>query len=216
MNMRSNTINEKKAEFLANVEKFDELKVRYGCAIREVRTKVEVLNDEWSIRNKRNPIEFITARVKSPESIVDKLERKGLDMSFSSISKNINDIAGIRIICSFIQDIYHLADMIIRQDDVTLVEWKDYIKNPKDNGYRSLHLVLDVPVFFQDGKMSMRVELQIRTLAMDFWASLEHQLRYKKGIKNAEEVGLQLKECADTIHDMDEKMQNIQRIILQS
>ena len=181
----------------------------YSCAIREVKTKLEVLNDELSIRNSRNPIEFITSRVKKPLSIVQKLQRKGFDVSLQSVMDNLNDVAGIRVICSFVDDIYAVAEMLTKQDDVTLIEVKDYIKNPKPNGYRSLHLIIEIPVFFSDSKTNLRVEVQIRTIAMDFWASLEHDLKYKKEIPDVDEIQQELKECAETIADTDRRMMEI-------
>ena len=185
-------------ELLGTAEKLQQVLMMYSCAIREVKTKLEVLNDELSIKNQRNPIEFITSRVKKPMSIVQKLRRKGFDISLQSVMENLNDVAGIRIICSFVDDIYAVAEMLTKQDDVTLIEVKDYIKNPKPNGYRSLHLIVEIPVFFSDSKTFLRVEVQIRTIAMDFWASLEHDLKYKKEIPDVEIIQEQLKECADT------------------
>lgn len=196
------------------VYQFEEMMMMYNCAIREVKTKLEVLNDEFSMRNKRNPIEFLKARIKKPGSIVEKLKRNNLPLSLDSAMENLNDIAGIRVICSFIDDIYDVARMLTEQDDITLVATKDYIKHPKENGYRSLHLVIKVPVFLSDRKQSMRVEVQIRTIAMDFWASLEHQLKYKKDIENADEISSELKSCADIITRTDMKMQELQYRIL--
>ena len=178
----------------------------YNCAIREVRTKLEVLNDELSIRNSRNPIEFIESRIKRPLSIVDKLKRYGEPVNVESIERSLNDVAGIRVICPFIDDIYSVADMLLSQDDITLIKKKDYIENPKPNGYRSLHLILEVPVFFSNQKKPMRVEVQIRTIAMDFWSSVDHQLKYKHDVPNADELSAQLKECADIISQTDMRM----------
>ena len=192
--------------FVNQVFEFQELMMRYNCAIREVRTKLEVLNDELSIHHKRNPIEFITSRIKKPASIVEKLQRYGETVSVEAIENSMNDVAGVRVICSFIDDIYAVADMLLRQDDVTLVKKKDYIQNPKDNGYRSLHLIVEIPVFFSNQKKAMRVEVQIRTIAMDFWASVDHQLKYKKDVENPEEVSKELKDCADIIAQMDTRM----------
>ena len=195
--------------FVNQVFEFQELMMRYNCAIREVRTKLEVLNDELSIHHKRNPIEFITSRIKKPASIVEKLQRYGETVSVEAIENSLNDVAGVRVICSFIDDIYAVADMLLRQDDVTLVKKKDYIQNPKDNGYRSLHLIVEIPVFFSNQKKAMRVEVQIRTIAMDFWASLDHKLKYKKDVEEPERIAAQLKECADIISSVDERMQQI-------
>ena len=187
--------------FVNQAIQFRELMMMYNCAIREVRTKLEVLNDELSIRNSRNPIEFIESRIKRPLSIVDKLKRYG-----ESIERSLNDVAGIRVICPFIDDIYSVADMLLSQDDITLIKKKDYIENPKPNGYRSLHLILEVPVFFSNQKKPMRVEVQIRTIAMDFWSSVDHQLKYKHDVPNADELSAQLKECADIISQTDMRM----------
>lgn len=188
----------------------NEMLMMYRCAIREISTKLEVINEEFQVKRKRNPIEYMKSRVKTPDSIFKKLERRGLEVSLESARENLNDIAGIRVVCSFVDDIYTLADMLIRQDDITLIEKKDYIKNPKKNGYRSLHIVLEVPVFFSDHIERMRVEVQIRTIAMDFWASIEHKLYYKKDLEGADlAIISELKNCADIIASTDTKMQDI-------
>lgn len=195
---------------------FEELMMKYNCAIREIKTKLEVLNDELSVSYNRNPIEFIKSRIKKPISIARKLESRGIEISIDSVMNNLNDVAGVRVICYFIDDIYYVAKMLARQDDIKLLEVKDYIRNPKENGYRSLHMIVEVPVFFSKVKQNMRVEVQIRTIAMDFWASLEHQLRYKKDIEDvvdSEDIGLELKNCAEVIADTDCKMQNIRERI---
>ena len=192
---------------------FQEAMMMYTCAIREVKTKLEVLNDELTVRNKRNPIEMIKSRVKKPLSIIEKLQRRNLPVSLNSMVENLDDVAGIRVICSFVDDIYNVADMLIRQDDVRVVAIKDYIKNPKDNGYRSYHLIIEVPVFFSDKKQFMRVEVQIRTIAMDFWASLDHELKYKKSIPDQEEISREMQECADIIAATDKKMLSIRKRI---
>lgn len=192
------------------VEKMQELKLIHSCAIKEVSTKLEILDYEFKIRRKRNPIEYIKSRVKSPESILDKLQRKNVELSIESARKTLNDIAGIRVICSFVSDIYEIAEMLKKQEDVTLIEEKDYIQNPKPNGYRSLHMVIEIPVFFSDHIESVRVEVQIRTIAMDFWASLEHKLYYKNSGKDSVNIKKDLKECANVIAATDMKMQEIQ------
>ncbi|MBR6558389.1 MAG: GTP pyrophosphokinase family protein [Clostridia bacterium] len=194
---------------------FIELMMKYNCALREVSTKFEVLDDEFSIRYNRNPVESIRTRIKSPRSIVEKLERKGYDVSIENIRDHIHDVAGARIICSFPEDIYMLAEMFMRQDDITVVEIKDYIKNPKPSGYRSYHLIIDIPVFLTESRETMRVEVQFRTIAMEFWASLEHKLKYKKDIDSphAEEIAHQLKECSDRIAALDLEMQGIRNKI---
>lgn len=199
--------------FEGEESKFIELMMMYECAIKEITTKLEILSKEFTVKRNRCPIEFISSRVKSPESIIGKLERKDLNISVKNISKYLDDIAGVRVICSFIDDIFDIADMLTQQDDIVLLECKNYIKNPKTNGYRSLHLIVEVPVFFSDRKQPMRVEIQIRTIAMDFWASLEHQLKYKKDIDNATDIVNELKECADIISQTDDRMLNIKNQI---
>lgn len=193
------------------IEEMNETLLIYRSAIKEVKTKLDILDDELKIKRKRNPIEYMKSRVKTPSSIMDKLRRKGLEMSIKSAKKNINDIAGIRVICSFVGDIYDIAKMLIRQDDITLIEEKDYISNPKPNGYRSLHLVVEVPIFFSDCAELVRVEVQIRTIAMDFWASLEHKLYYKTSGESPVHITQDLKECAELIASTDMRMQDIQR-----
>ncbi len=199
--------------FQKDISKFEELMMMYTCAIKEVQTKLEVLNTDFSVRYKRNPIEFITSRLKRPASIAAKLKSKNIPLSVNAIKTNLNDAAGIRVICSFIDDIYAIAERLVRQDDITLIDAKDYIMHPKPNGYRSLHLIVEVPVFFADITRNMRVEVQIRTIAMDFWASLDHQLKYKHNIDNPEEITAALKKCADTIAQTDLDMQAIKNSI---
>ena len=204
------TLNKEQMKKLENVAgDFRNLMMQYECAMLEVQTKLEVLNKELSIKNSRNPFESIKCRLKSPESIFGKLERRGIDFSVENVEKNLNDIAGIRVICSFPDDIYMLVDSLTAQDDIILVEKKDYIVNPKPNGYRSLHLILDIPIFLTEEKKHMRVEVQFRTIAMDFWASLEHKLKYKKNIENAESISEELKYCADIISQLDRRMEQI-------
>lgn len=183
----------------------------YRAVIKEVSTKLDILDYEFKVRRQRNPIEYMKSRVKTPMSIMEKLQRKGLEMSVQSARENLNDIAGIRVICSFVSDIYEIAEMLKSQDDIRLIEEKDYIKNPKPNGYRSLHMVLEIPIFFSDHVEYGRIEIQIRTIAMDFWASLEHKLYYKSGQKVPVHISGELKECADVIASTDERMQKLQR-----
>lgn len=193
---------------------FLELMMRYNCAMLEVKTKLDVLDNQLSLENDRNPFESISCRLKSPKSIIEKLERKGFELSVKSIEENLNDVAGIRVICSFPDDIYILSQRLCSQDDIRVIEIKDYIKNPKPNGYRSLHLILEIPIFLLTEKKYMRVEVQFRTIAMDFWASLEHKVRYKKEIGGAEkEISDELKSCAEEISKLDLKMQDIHRKI---
>ena len=195
------------------VHNFEIYMMMYGSAIKEVRTKLEILSDNLSVDYKRNPIEMIKSRIKRPESIVEKLQRRGLEINAQSVLENLNDIAGVRVICSFIDDIYDVAAMLARQDDITVIEIKDYIKNPKPNGYRSYHMIIEIPVFFADSKKPMRVEVQFRTIAMDFWASLEHQMKYKKDMEHSEEIVAELKACADVISETDLKMQKINKAL---
>ena len=200
------------------IEKFNDFQkfmIMYNCAIKEVRTKFEVLNDELSVSSNRNPIQMIKSRIKSPVSIMEKLERRNFEVSMESILTNLNDVAGIRIICSFINDIYDIADMFSSQDDITVLEIKDYIKNPKPNGYRSYHMIVEVPVFFTDCKKNLKVEVQLRTIAMDFCASLEHSMKYKKDVKDSENIMKELKECAESIAKTDIHMQEINNKINQ-
>ena len=192
---------------------YRELMMMYTCAIKEVRTKFEVLDTEFSVRFERNPISAIRTRLKHTNSIMDKLIRNNLAFSLQNIEMHVNDVAGIRVICSYIDDIYEIANALLAQDDITLEKRKDYIVNPKPNGYRSLHLIVKVPVFFASGKKDMKVEVQIRTIAMDFWASLEHQLKYKQNIQNQDEIVAQLKNCADVISSTDEEMLGIRQKI---
>ena len=185
------------------------LMMQYRCAIMEVETKLKVLDAEFSQEYNRNPFESIKSRLKSPVSISEKLRRKGFAVTVENIEKYLKDVAGVRVICSFPDDIYRLAALLEKQDDIILLEKKDYIKNPKPNGYRSLHLILDIPIFLSNEKKHMKVEVQFRTIAMDFWASLEHKLKYKKNVENSEEIVEQLKKCADSIEKLDYQMQEI-------
>ncbi|MDO4303230.1 MAG: GTP pyrophosphokinase family protein [Bacillota bacterium] len=189
------------------------LMTQYRCAIMEIETKLKVLDAEFSQEYKRNPFESIKSRLKSPISIADKLRRKGLAITVDNIEKHLNDVAGVRVICSFPDDIYRLADLLAGQDDIILLGKKDYIKNPKPNGYRSLHLILDIPIFLSNEKKHMKVEVQFRTIAMDFWASLEHKLKYKKDVENEAEIVSRLKGCADSIEQLDFQMQEIRNEI---
>lgn len=206
-------VNEKKAELTEQVfgelKKFRNMMMVYNSAIKEVQTKFEILNEELSLTHNRNPIEMIKSRVKTPESIIEKLKRKNLPITLKSLEENINDVAGIRVICSFVDDIYEVADMLVNQDDVRLISVNDYIKNPKPNGYRSYHMIVEIPVYFSNRKRNIKVEVQLRTIAMDFWASLEHKMKYKKDVENAAKISEELKLCADIIAQTDLKMQEI-------
>ncbi len=199
---------------ISQAREFQTAMMMYTCAIREVKTKLEVLNDELSVRNQRNPIEMIKSRVKKPISIVEKLDRRGLPISLESMMDHLDDVAGIRVICSFVDDIYAVANMLVSQDDITVVAIKDYIKHPKPNGYRSYHLIIEIPVFFSEEKKNMRVQVQIRTIAMDFWASLDHQLKYKKDMGDAADlISEELRQCAEVIAETDQRMLQIRKNI---
>lgn len=195
--------------------KVQKLMSEYRCAILEVKTKFKVLDEQFSLMHERNPIEDIESRLKSPESIFGKLKRKNLPLTIESIENELFDVAGVRVICSFVDDIYMLADCLLKQDDVKLIKYKDYIKNPKPNGYRSLHLIVEVPIFLQDEKKYMKVEVQLRTIAMECWANLEHKLRYKKNIPEATAMltAQELQECASISAELDTKMQKVRDMI---
>ena len=199
-----------------NMMPLKRLMAYYRCAIMEVETKFNVLNEEFSLEYDRNPIETIKTRLKSTESIIKKLVRRNFPLTVDSIEANLNDIAGVRVVCCFLEDIYLLADCLLQQDDVKLIQVKDYIKNPKPNGYRSLHLIIEIPIFLKDEKKDMRVEVQLRTIAMDFWASLDHKLSYKKDIPEEEAKLLrqELLECAQISADLDVRMGEIKNRIV--
>lgn len=205
-------------KFINNNRNYSGLMMRYRCAIREMQTKLEVLDDEFSIAYNRNPISSIHTRIKKPASIYRKLQRLGYDFTAENIEKYLDDVSGVRVVCPFIDDIYKVAELLARQDDIEVLKIKDYIENPKPNGYRSYHMILQIPVFFSKGKTPIRVEVQIRTIGMDFWASLEHQLRYKKDLDDVagirvDVVSEELRKSAETISDMDIHMQSIKEMI---
>lgn len=194
---------------------YRELMAYYNCAMMEVATKFNVLNEELSLQYDRNPIESIRTRLKSVDSIAEKLTRKGisLPLNVERIQEEIHDIAGVRVICSYPSDIYMLSEAFLRQDDILLVERKDYIQNPKPNGYRSLHLIVEVPIFLHNRKKLMKVEVQFRTISMDWWASLEHKIRYKKNLGEANQAHIEqeLKECAEISAALDKRMEALQQ-----
>lgn len=187
----------------------------YKCAIMEVETKFRVLNEQFSLNGESNPIEFIQSRIKSYSSIIHKLNDRGVPVTLANMEENLSDIAGVRVVCSFLDDIYRLADCFLSQDDIFLFERKDYIEKPKANGYRSLHLIVAVPIFLEKEKRLTKVEVQLRTIAMDFWASLEHKLRYKKELsqEKLEVLRGDLKRCADESASWDRRMQEIRDYI---
>ena len=208
-----NTFYDRAKTMMWSMVQYKELQMLYSCALKEIQTKFEILDTEFKLEYNRDPISSISTRLKRTESVMDKLERKGLPFTLASIEENIHDMAGIRVICSYIDDIYLIADALLRQDDITLIARKDYIEHPKDNGYRSLHLIVEVPVFLTNHKRSMKVEVQIRTIAMDFWASLEHQMKYKQEIPEEEAIMAELRDCAAVIRETDERMLAIRRRI---
>ena len=194
-------------------EEMSTLMVYYRCAIMEVETKLKVLNEEFSLKHDRNPINSIKSRLKSFSSIREKLQREGIMATPDQIEKNLNDIAGVRVICSFLDDVYDIAEALLKQDDIRIIRVKDYIKNPKPNGYRSLHLIIEIPIFLQHEKHMVKVEIQLRTIAQDFWASLEHQMRYKKNFEFTEDMGKELFECATMSASLDERMEKINKTV---
>ncbi len=196
-------------DYLDIERQYHQIMFLYEAGINQLESRINILKREFQFSNDRNPIENIESRIKSKESILLKLKRKGLPMTVSALTNNIRDIAGIRVICPFIEDVYNVARMLIKQKDVELIEAKDYILNPKDNGYRSLHLIVTTEVQFSNQTRKIPVEIQIRTIAMNFWASTEHQLRYKKDREFTDEVQKELKECADIMAEADRIMQNI-------
>lgn len=188
----------------------------YESGIQEVRTKLEILQRDARFGAGHNPIESIKSRIKKPMSIIEKMHRKGYPISLESMRANLNDVAGIRVICPFIEDIYTVVEMLSRQDDLTVIEKKDYIQNPKPNGYRSYHMILEVPVFLSDRKQPVRVEVQLRTIAMDFWASLEHKIYYKFEGNAPEYISRELRECSGIVSILDEKMLSLNEAILKA
>lgn len=197
------------ADFQKMVDDFFTLQCRYSAAMREVQTKLEILDDEFQMRHKRNPIHHIECRMKTIQSMMDKLRRKNYAVSMDSAVEKLHDIAGIRVVCSYVQDVYTVAKLLTSQDDVKLVETRDYIRSPKENGYRSLHLIIQIPVFLQGGRIDVPVEVQLRTIAMDFWASLEHAMRYKAQGIVPEDISQELLEVGTDIAAIDCRMQNL-------
>lgn len=194
-------------------QQYNRLMAYYRCAMMEIETKFNVLNEEFSLQYDRNPINDIKTRLKNPMSIKDKLDRKHLSVTIGNIEKNLNDIAGVRVVCAFPDDVYMLADSLLKQDDIKLIEKKDYIKNPKPNGYRSLHLIVSVPIFLAKAKRQMKVEIQLRTIAMDSWASLEHQLKYKKDFTFTEKMENELFYCAKLSSELDLRMNSLRNLV---
>lgn len=195
------------------LNEYIDMQVLYRGAIREASSRLEVLDDEFQFRQKRNPIHSIQSRLKTPQSMVNKMHKRGLEPNITVMKRELTDIAGIRVICSYVSDIYDLADLLCNQEGVEHIRTRDYIENPKPNGYRSLHVVINVPVYFSTGNYMVPIEIQIRTIAMDFWASLEHELRYKADFPDeapgVEDIVKELQSCAESIADLDCRMQSI-------
>lgn len=202
-----------KSEKFTEVDTWQTMMFLYGAALKEVNTKIEILNDEFVHIHNYNPIEHVKSRIKSAESIVKKLKRNGYESTIENMVQHLSDIAGIRIICSFTSDIYRIAEMLSNQSDVRVLQIKDYIANPKPNGYKSYHLVVSVPIFLSDGPVETKVEIQIRTIAMDFWASLEHKIYYKFEGNAPEHIRTDLKECADIVEMLDARMLSLNEAI---
>lgn len=199
--------------FAGNVVNYREFMMMYTCALKEIQTKFDILNMEFKIRYQRNPISSINTRLKQTSSISKKLDKLGLEFTIPNIEQNINDVAGVRVVCAYIDDVYQVAQALLKQDDIALIARKDYIENPKPNGYRSLHLIVEVPVFFAESKRNVRVEVQLRTVAMDYWASLEHQLKYKNDFADQERIVYDLTECAAVINNIESRMLEIRKEI---
>ncbi len=199
-----------------NIDTWNSFMLRYNSALKEVGTKVEVLNDEFRHTHQYNPIEYVKTRVKSPESIVKKLHRYGYEDTMENMENYCNDIAGIRIVCSFTSDIYRIADMIGKQKDITVITVKDYIRNPKRSGYKSYHMLVTVPIFLSDRTVDVKVEIQIRTIAMDFWASLEHKIYYKFEGNAPDYISKDLRECSAIVSMLDAKMLSLNEAILEA
>lgn len=185
----------------------------YKCAMMEIETKFNILNEQYLFVHDRNPISSIKTRLKSPRSIKEKLKRKNLPLTLEAIEGNIKDVAGIRVVCNSPEDVYSLAKSILKQDDITLIEEKDYIKKPKPNGYRSYHMIVSIPIFLSHEKREMKVEIQLRTIAMDFWATLEHQVRYKKNIEFTDDIAEELYQCAQESAKLDLRMEALRKRI---
>ena len=197
------------AEFKEMLQAYSKVQYLYAAGIDFVRGRLETLNNEFRTRHSHNPIHHIESRVKTPQSITLKLTRMGIPVSMTNAKKNLRDIAGVRVVCCYVEDIFTIANLLTSQDDVSLIEEKNYIRQPKDNGYRSLHIVIDVPVYLSGAKVFIPVEVQIRTVAMDFWASLEHNLRYKAEDEVPAFIVDELKSCADIITETDARMERI-------
>lgn len=196
-------------DFYKMAFQFQRIMMVYESAIKQIETKLDILNKEYKVTGNRNPIQTVKSRIKSPDSIAKKLEKKNIPVSFDGMIENLHDIAGVRVICPYIADIYTVRDILLKQPDLTLLEEHDYIENPKESGYRSLHIVISIPVYLTDSVQNVKVEIQLRTIAMDFWASLEHELHYKNEAKVPDSVRRELFRVAETIAMTDREMQEI-------
>ena len=194
---------------LSENRRYQEVMLQYRCALKALESRLEILNEEFSLQHDRNPIESMKSRLKSPSSIMNKMQKRGLPLDFPTMQANIMDVAGVRVICSFEEDVFFLAKCLKDQSDIEIVTEKDYISNPKPNGYRSLHLIVNVPIVISEGTMVLPVEIQLRTIAMDMWASLEHELRYKSDRKFTQQDAARLRLCSDAISEIDREMQDI-------
>ena len=208
-NSAMNVLYHQTKKIMGRMVDYKELRMIYACAMKEIKTKFEILNTEFQLQYHRNPINSIQTRLKSTASIIEKLVKQNKSIDIDSVEENIHDIAGVRVICSYIDDVYLVAEALLKQDDITLVTRKDYIENPKANGYRSLHLIVKVPVFLSERRLEMEVEVQLRTIAMDFCASLEHQLHYKTNFDGKDALVDELRKCAETISQTDNDMMKI-------
>lgn len=197
-------------------DSWETIMLLYHSALKEMNTKVEILNDEFKHVHQYNPIEYVRHRIKTPDSIVKKLKRYGYEPTIANMVEYVNDIAGIRIVCSFTSDIYRIVDMIRRQSDITVLQTKDYISNPKPSGYKSYHMIVSIPIFLSDRMVDTKVEVQIRTIAMDFWASLEHKIYYKFEGKAPEYISKDLIECSEIVSMLDEKMLQLNEAVMEA
>ena len=211
---------EKKAEseeyIGEGIDSWNSVILTYNAALKQMETKIEILNDEFLHVHQYNPIEYVKSRIKTPESIVKKLKRYGYETSIQNMVKYCNDIAGVRVVCSFTSDIYRLAEIIGRQNDITVISIKDYMKNPKPSGYKSYHMIVSIPVFLSDRQVDVKVEIQIRTIAMDFWASLEHKIYYKFEGNAPEYISRDLRECSEIVSNLDAKMLHLNEAIMKA
>ena len=203
-------------EVTEGIDSWETMMFLYNSALKEVGTKLEILNDEFVHIHNYNPIEYIKSRIKTPESIVKKLKKGGYESTIENMVTYVKDIAGIRIVCSFTSDIYKLAEMIGRQNDLTVISVKDYMKHPKESGYKSYHMIVSVPIFLSNRVVDTKVEIQIRTIAMDFWASLEHKIYYKFEGNAPEYISRDLRECAEIVSNLDAKMLSLNQEILEA